>query len=99
MEMLSILTTALATGGEFLSEAGKKALSEQVIITGIILWALRGHFKKIETGLANVANNVSKLGAALTQVETSHSERIVKLESRVSILEKPNQGEGNGKSI
>lgn len=94
--IISFLTTAYAVGGDFLSEAGKKALSDQVIITAIILWSLRGHFKKIETGLASVATNVSKLGAALTQVETSHSERIVKLESRVSILEKPNQGEANG---
>jgi hypothetical protein len=86
--IFTILPQAFALGKEFLSEAGQKALSEQVIITGIVLFALRGHFKKIEAGLKSVAENVSGLGQALREVEASHSERIGKLETEVSEIKR-----------
>lgn len=82
------LVWALTMGKDFLSEAGQKALSEQVIITGIVLWALRGHFKKIEGALSTVAQNVSELGKALTKVETSHAERIGRLEVEVTEIKR-----------
>lgn len=85
--LITVLTQAGALGGEFLSESGKKMLSEQVIITGIVLYSLRGHFKKIEKGLESVAANVSELSEALRNVESSHAERIGKLEKRVSLVE------------
>lgn len=86
--LISAITQASAMGGDFLSEAGRKALSEQVIITGIVLYSLRGHFKKIEAGLQNVARTVSDLGVALTRVESSHSERIERLEEDVQQIKK-----------
>jgi hypothetical protein len=86
MDVVVLLGQIINVGGDFLSEAGKKALSEYVIILGIILFFLRGHFKKIEAGLASVAKNVSDLGNALTHVETSHAERIGRLESEVIII-------------
>ena len=87
MDVLTFLTGITELGAKFLSEAGQKALSEQVVITGIVLYSLHGHFKKIEKSLASVADNVSDLSNALKDVETSHEKRIVQLESRVTLVE------------
>lgn len=91
--LMSVLVNVGAFGGDFLSEAGKKALSEQVIITGIVLYSLRGHFKKMEKGFDNVAEKVADLGVALTRVESSHSGRIEKLETDVQAIKKTITGE------
>ncbi len=90
---MSVLSSAGALGGDFLSEAGKKALSEQVIITGIVLYSLRGHFKKMEAGFNNVAEQVAHFGVVLTRVESSHAGRIEKLETDVQAIKKTITGE------
>jgi len=99
MEVLTVLSQAWALGGEFLSEAGKKALSEQVIITGVILYSVRGHFKDVRNGLsavrvemsegmAKLTESITELARALAQLESAHSAEIKALKRDVSDLKK-----------
>lgn len=80
MDVVFSLSQAMVLGKDILTEAGHKALSEQVIVTAIVLWSLRGHFRGINKRLEDITT-------ALTTIESSHSARIGKLEHRVTIVE------------
>lgn len=71
----------------FMTQAGRALLSENMIIVTIVLWTVRGSFKKIEVGLAEITRTVRDLNTALLNVETRHAERLDGIERRVSTLE------------
>lgn len=77
--------------GEFLLTLHNQDFTQKIEIF-VIAWffirrTIAGHFNKIESALGNVANQVEKLGESLERVETNHSVRLTKLESRVSMME------------
>lgn len=76
MDLLSLDFTR-----DLLSEAGKVALKENVLITAVVLWTVRGHFKKLEDSLAQLVVQVGVLSQSLLRVE-----------ERVQKLEKPKDG-------
>lgn len=71
----------------FLSVGGRILLSENMIIVTIVVWSVKGHFKRLEAGLASVSEQVGKLSQALLSVETRHADRLNSIEKRVEKLE------------
>ncbi len=80
MDLLSIETVK-----SLLSEAGKIKLSENLLITTIVLWVVRGHFKTIEAKLQGLADS-------LISLEKKSGERMTIFEIRLTKLEKPGEG-------
>lgn len=86
--------TIVAALRYLLDEAGRMLLSENLIIVGIVIWSVKGHFKRLELGLHDMNKSVSdlttemgKYSAALLGVETKHSDRLNVIEKRVDKLE------------
>lgn len=71
----------------FMSQAGRSLLSENMIIVAIVLWTLRGSFRKIEAGLADITHTVRELKTALVNVELRHANRLDGIEIRLTHLE------------
>jgi Sec-independent protein translocase protein TatA len=71
----------------FLDQAGRHLLSQELIIVYVVMFTVRGSFKKIEHGLADITKTVRELNTALLNVETRHANRLDGIEQRVSRLE------------
>lgn len=80
MDLLSLETVK-----SLLSEAGKVKLSENLLITTIVLWVVRGHFKAIEAKLQSLAD-------ALISLEKKSTERMDTFEARLIKIETPKEG-------
>ena len=65
-----------------LSSVGQKMLTENMMILGILLFTVRGHFKRIETKLGELAT-------ALINLEKRSSERMDIFEQRLIRVEQP----------
>lgn len=81
----------------FLGDAMKTRVSQELIVWGVIWFVVQKkvakHFGKIEESLRSVASNLTELKDSLIRVETSHSERLHKVEKRISVLETNNNKE------
>lgn len=80
MDLLSLETVR-----NLLSEAGKIKLSENLLIATLVLWTVRGHFKRIEEKLQSLAD-------ALISLEKRSTERMELFERRLHKLETPKEG-------
>jgi hypothetical protein len=80
---MEFLTTEMVSG--LLSDAGKIALKDNVIMTMVILGIVSGHFRTI-------GKKVDKLTDALVSLETKSSERMGKFDDRLTKLEEVKYG-------
>lgn len=74
-----------------LSDAARSSLMEKLFVWAIVWYmaqkTIAKHFLKIEETLKSVAVNLNELKESLVRVESSHSDRLFKVEERINKLE------------
>lgn len=87
--------TDLAFLTQLLSDSGKAALAEKLLVVGVV-WLLMGrkvasHFHSLERGMKEgfekLTASIKEVRDSLTDVEVSHAESLKSLDSRVRKLE------------
>lgn len=66
---------------KLLSPIAQASLTENLIIVSVVMWTVRGHFRRIE-------GQLEKLSAALISLEKNQTERLNQFDSRLTKLEK-----------